>query len=281
VRRLSHESVQLERGAHQDRKEKRRVIFEEFESGTFVNGECLEVMRSIPDGYFDMILCDLPYGTTKNKWDSMIDLRHLWAEYKRLIKNNSAIVLTSQIPFSVTLSFSNLEMLKYEWIWEKESGSGHLNSRFAPLKSHENILVFSHGSSCHVTDTSSAMPYYPQMEKGSPYKQKSGKASTNYDHKNCKTVETTNSGNRFPKTVLRFDRDKNKIHPTQKPVELFEYLIRTYTNEGQRVLDNTAGSGTTAIAAIRSNRKWVCIEQSEEYYAKAIERIKTEKRSAE
>lgn len=237
------------------------MIFTDIKNGRFYNEDCFDAMREIPDGVIDMILCDLPYGTTQNKWDSVLPLAQLWAEYWRVCKSNAAIVLTAQPPFDKSLGVSQIDYLKYEWIWEKTAASGHLNAKKQPMKAHENILIF-YKEQCL---------YNPQFEEGKAYTQKSGRASSNYGEQ--VQVVTENEGKRYPKSVQRFSRDKNRIHPTQKPVKLWEYLIKTYTNEGELVLDNTAGSGTTAIAAINTNRKWVCIEKEKEYYDKAIERI--------
>jgi site-specific DNA-methyltransferase (adenine-specific) len=194
------------------------------------NEDCLTGMTRIADGSVDMILADLPYGVTENVWDSVIPLAPLWDQYKRIIKRNGAIVLTAQIPFSIMLGASNLPWLRYEWVWEKEQGTNFLMAKQAPLKSHENVLVFSEG----------VHTYNPQMEPGKPYvKRRNPSQSTNW--KDCasrdgKIVVTMNDGYRYPKTVLRFGYDNELIHPTQKPVALFEYLVRTYTNPGELVL---------------------------------------------
>ena len=225
--------------------------------------DCLEGMKEIDDGSVDMILCDLPYGTTQNKWDSVIDLDKLWKQYKRVIKQNGAIILTAQSPFDKILGSSNLVMLKYEWIWEKEAGTGFLNAKKSPLKSHENILVFYNKQPV----------YNPQMEKGIAYVCKKGGGTTNYNKDSKDNIVTTNKGERYPKTVLRFNRDKNKVHPTQKPVALFEYLIKTYTNEGDLVLDNCIGSGTTAVAALNTKRNFIGFELDKGYYDIANKRI--------
>ena len=224
------------------------------------NEDCLVGMKDIPDKSVDMILCDLPYGTTRNKWDTVLPLDWLWDEYNRIIKDSGAIVLTAQTPFDKVLGTSNIENLKYEWIWVKPSGTGHLNAKKMPLKNHENILVF----------YKKLPTYNPQMTKGTPYTQKSGRASSNYNPQ--ERVTTVNDGYRYPLTVQKFKSEKG-LHPTQKPVELFEYLIKTYTNEGETVLDNCMGSGTTAIAAINTNRNYIGFELDEEYYNLANERI--------
>ena len=224
------------------------------------NEDCLVGMKDIPDKSIDMILCDLPYGTTRNKWDTIIPLDKLWEQYDRITKDNGAIVLTAQTPFDKVLGMSNLETLKYEWIWTKYSGTGHLNAKKMPMKNHENILVF----------YKKLPTYNPQMTKGTPYTQKSGRASSNYNPQ--ERVTTVNEGYRYPLTVQKFKSEKG-LHPTQKPVELFEYLIKTYTNDGETVLDNCMGSGTTAIACINTNRNYIGFELDQEYYRASIERI--------
>ena len=227
-------------------------------------GDCLELMKDIPDKSVDMILCDLPYGTTQNKWDCVIDLSKLWGNYERIIKDNGAIVLTAQTPFDKVLGVSNLKLLKYEWIWQKEAGTGFLNAKRMPLKDHENILVF----------YKSTPIYNPQMTQGKPYICKKSHHGTNYGKDVIDVVVTKSNGERYPKTIIKLPRDKQKLHPTQKPVALFEYLIKTYTNEGETVLDNCIGSGTTAIACINTNRNFIGIEKDEHYFNLANERIK-------
>ena len=195
-------------------------------------GDCLDLMPQIADKSIDAIVCDLPYNTTKNSWDSLIPFEPLWEQYNRIIKDNGAIVLFSQQPFTSMLLMSNPKMFRYEWIWEKDSGTGHLNSKFAPMKKHENILVFSKSAACFVKNRDNAMVYHPQMGTGKPYTQKSGRPSLNYDAANCYQVVTENKGERYPVDIIKFNRDKEKLHPTAKPVELCQYLIRTYTNSG-------------------------------------------------
>jgi site-specific DNA-methyltransferase (adenine-specific) len=225
-------------------------------------GDCLEVMKEIPDKSIDMILCDLPYGTTRNKWDSVISLDKLWEQYSRIIKDNGAIVLFSQMPFTAELVHSNLNLFKYEWIWQKENGTGFLNAKKMPLKIHENIEIF-----YKKTPT-----YNPQMRKGfKPYSQMSGRGSSNYGEQI--RVQTINDGERYPIDIIEFKRDKEKLHPTQKPIGLLEYLIKTYTNENETVLDNCMGSGSTGVACINTNRNFIGIELDENYYKIACERI--------
>lgn len=235
------------------------------ELNNIYNCDCLEGMKAIPDGSVDAIICDLPYGTTRNAWDLVIPLDQLWEQYKRIAKTNAAICLFAQTPFDKVLGCSNLEWLKYEWIWEKENGTGFLNSKKMPLKIHENILVF----------YKELPTYNPVMRQGfKPYKCKSGEGSSNYgEHVQ---VVTENNGERFPIDVIKFDREQDAFHPTQKPVDLLRYLVRTYTNEGDTILDNCMGSGTTAIACIKENRNFIGFELNEEYYEKACKRIQEE-----
>lgn len=232
------------------------------------NEDCLVGMKDIPDKSIDMVLCDLPYGTTRNKWDTVIPLNWLWDEYNRIIKENGAIILTAQTPFDKVLGASNIENLKYEWIWKKPSGTGHLNAKKMPLKNHENILVF----------YKKRPTYNPQFTRGKAYKARSGRASSNYGKQT--SVLTENTGRRYPLSIQNFNKETG-LHPTQKPVSLFEYLIKTYTNENEVVLDNCIGSGTTAIACINTNRNYIGFELDEAYYDACITRIKEHKKSIE
>ena len=220
-------------------------------------GDCLDVMKQIEDKSIDMILCDLPYGTTACKWDTIIPFEPLWEQYKRIIKDNGAIVLTSSQPFTSALVMSNVKMFKYEWIWEKHQGTNPMSAKISPLKSHENVLVFSKNKTI----------YNPQMEKGKPYSGFNSEKTQSEVYGGGKSVHRDNQeGTRYPKTIIRFTKDKGKrVHPTQKPVALFEYLIKTYTNEGDLVLDNTAGSGTTGVACKNTNRNYILIEKEPEY----------------
>ena len=222
-------------------------------------------MHDIPDGSVDAILTDLPYGTTANKWDSVIPLDQLWPAWKRVCKPGAPIILFSQQPFTTTVAASNLRQLKTEWIWEKPQGTGFLNARKYPLKSHESILVF-----CDRTP-----PYHPQMTTGAkPYtmrRDKGNRQSRNYKTF-TETVTINIDGTRYPTTVLRYKPDRG-LHPTQKPVALIEYLIRTYTAPDAVILDCCAGSGSTAIAAINTNRQYMLIERDVDYHRIATERI--------
>lgn len=237
------------------------MIFTDIKNGRFYNEDCFDAMKEIPDGVVDMILCDLPYGTTQNKWDSVLDLEKLWKEYWRVAKPNAAIVLTATQPFSSLVTMSEINNFKYQWIWVKSKITGVLNAKKMPVRKHEQILVF-YKQPCTYNAQDLEI-------KGTITKQ--GGNSDNYNDRPSEDYvqEFTN----WPRDVLEIKSNGKSIHPTQKPVTLFEYLIKTYTNENELILDNTAGSGTTAIAAINTNRKWVCIEKEKEYYDKAIERI--------
>ena len=225
-------------------------------------GDCLELMKNIPNKSIDMILCDLPYGTTQNKWDTVIPLNDLWNQYKRIIKDNGAIVLFSQPPFDKILACSNLKMFRYEWIWQKENSTGFLNAKKMPLKIHENILVF----------YKKLPTYNPQMRLGfKPYRCKQGRHTTNYgDYKQGHLTES--NGERYPIDIINFQREVS-LHPTQKPVALLEYLIKTYTNESETVLDNCMGSGSTGVACVNTNRNFIGFELDENYFNIAKTRI--------
>ena len=228
-----------------------------------IHGDCLEEMKNIPDKSIDMILCDLPYGTTRNKWDTVIDLDLLWIEYERIIKDNGAIVLFAQVPFNIILGYSNLKLLKYEWIWEKEQGTGHLNAKKMPLKSHENIMVFY-----------KKLPTYNPQMVGNEVRtvKRSGNKSKTTNYGDFIEIKESTYIGRYPKDIIKFNKDKG-YHPTQKPVALLEYLIKTYTNEGEIVLDNCMGSGSTGVACVNTNRKFIGIELDEKYFEIAKGRI--------
>lgn len=214
-----------------------------------LEGDCLEIMPTLPDKSIDMILCDLPYGTTACKWDTVIPLEPLWKQYKRLIKDNGAIVLTASQPFTSALVMSNPRWFKYEWVWHKKTSANVANAKYQPLKTHENIIVF-------------GGVYKPQMVKGKPRmkggKVKGGQANGGLAPKYYFSDEY------YPVSVLDIKTERG-FHPTQKPVALFEYLIKTYTNEGDTVLDNCAGSGTTGIACLNTNRNYILIEKDPKY----------------
>jgi site-specific DNA-methyltransferase (adenine-specific) len=239
-------------------------------------GDCLERMKEIAGGSVDMILTDPPYGTTACKWDSVIPLDLMWGQIKRIIKPNGAIVLTAAQPFASTLILSNIKEFKYELIWKKNSGSGFAIAKIQPLKYHENIVIFGGGK----------ILYNPQPTKR--LTEASIKATKKPIQGNSKKSEHVivsggvvkvqyNPENKYPESVLPFDSVPNgggkKLHPTQKPVALMEYLIKTYTNENETVLDFTMGSGTTGVACINTNRNFIGIEMDENYFAIAKERI--------
>ena len=232
------------------------------------NEDCLEGMKRIEDKSVDMILAYLPYGTTRNKWDSIIPLDLLWEQYDRIIKDNGAIVLTAQTPFDKVLGCSNLKLLRYEWIWEKTTSTGFLNAKKMPMKAHENILVF----------YKKLPKYNPQKTTGHIRKVSSAehkigsKVTSNYGEHGLTGYDSTE---RYPRSIQVFPTDKQKtaVHPTQKPVALFEYLVKTYTDEGETVLDNVMGSGTTAVACINTDRNYIGFEMDTNYFNLANERI--------
>lgn len=226
-----------------------------------MQGDCLELMKDIPDKSVDMILCDLPYGTTRNKWDSIIPLEPLWEQYERIIKDNGAIVLTAQTPFDKVLGASNLKMLRYEWIWEKNRGTGFLNAKKMPLKRHENILVFY-----------KMLPTY-NAQGLKPYGKLTQRGSSGENYGDGIGLENFQEFTNYPTDIIAFSHDKSNLHPTQKPVPLFEYLIKTYTNEGETVLDNCMGSGTTGVACKNLNRNFIGMELDETYFNVAKDRI--------
>lgn len=236
------------------------------------HGDCLEVMKSIPDGIVDMILCDLPYGTTACKWDTVIPFEPLWAQYRRIAKRNAAIVLTASQPFTTALIASNMREFKYELVWEKSKATGHALCKVRPMKAHENVLIF-----CRERET-----YNPQKTAGKPYKQRLGVAeSVEFSTGTHRNDNAT--GDRFPRSVLYFktaESEGRSVHPTQKPVALMEYLIRTYTQEGEVVLDNCMGSGTTGVACANTGRRFIGIEKDHRYFVIACERIENEQRQA-
>lgn len=231
-------------------------------------GDCIEVMRDIPDKSVQLILCDLPYGTTaRNEWDKIIPMEKLWLQYERIIADNGVIALWSQMPFSAYLVMSKPELFRYEWIIEKTKGTGFLNAKKMPLKTHENILIFY-----------KSLPIYnPQKTTGhkpvNAYTKHTGDGDCYGDTK----LGISGGGNtdRYPRDILKFkwDTQKSRLHPTQKPVAANEYFIRTYTNEGDLVLDNCMGSGTTGVACKNLNRRFIGIEKDERYFNLAKERI--------
>lgn len=231
-------------------------------------GDCLEIMKIIPDQSVDMVLCDLPYGTTACAWDSVIPFEPLWAEYRRVTKPNAAIVLTASQPFTSALVMSRPKEFRHEWIWHKTSATGHLNAKRRPMTAHESVLVFSFGRP----------PYNPQKTTGHERK-----VATAHHKRGCTKTDVYgphglvgyDSTERYPRSVVTFKSDKQKsaLHPTQKPVALMEYMIKTYTNEGDTVLDNTMGSGTTGVACANTGRKFIGIERDPTYFEIAQQRL--------
>ena len=229
-------------------------------------GDCLEIMKDIPDKSIDMILCDLPYGTTQNKWDSVIPFDELWREYKRIIKDNGVIVLTSQGIFTAKLILSNEKWFKYKWVWEKSKATNFLNAKKQPLRKHEDICVF----------YNKQPKYNPQMTEGEPYDKGIRKNQLTGSYGEFNPVHVKSEGKRYPTDVVYFKTAESEgkvYHSTQKPVALLEYLIKTYTNDGETVLDNCMGSGSTGIACLRTNRNFIGIEKDDKYFDLACNRI--------
>jgi site-specific DNA-methyltransferase (adenine-specific) len=234
--------------------------------------DCIEGMKEVETGSVDMILCDLPYGVSSCKWDAIIPFDSLWEQYERVIKDNGAIVLTATQPFTTSLISSNLKLFRYEWIWQKTLATNFMFVKKQPAKKHENICVFYRKQPA----------YTPQMEEGEPYVSKrSGRTLRKESYRDVYTdrADIYNKGTRYPSTIQKFSNGNNKnIHPTQKPVPLFEYLIKTYTVEGETVLDNCMGSGTTAIACLNTNRNYIGFELDKGYHDLSITRLEQHKR---
>lgn len=237
-------------------------------------GDCLEKMSEIQDGSVDMVMCDLPYGTTACKWDSVIPFEPLWAQYRRVCKKNAAIVLTASQPFTSVLIASNLNMFKYCWVWEKTRPGDIFNAKNKPLKSHEDVCIFSEGTTAN--GSPNKMPYFPQevgaggVKTNNPDEQERAFKSKRPSHK----VNHVTHGSNYPRSVIKIPNpNAGSLHPTQKPVALMEYLIKTYTHPGELVLDNTMGSGTTGVACMNTGRDFIGIERDPEYFAIAQNRI--------
>jgi len=231
-------------------------------------GDCLEVMKSIPSGSIDAIITDPPYGTTACKWDSVIDFDLMWEQLNRIIKPNGAIVLFGSEPFSSALRMSNIKNYKYDWVWEKSKATNFLNAKKQPLRAKENISVF----------YKKQPVYNPQMSKGEAYNKGVRKKQTKDDvYGNFNQSEVKSEGDRYPRDVMYFktaESEGKTFHKTQKPVALMEYLIKTYTNKGETVLDFTMGSGTTGVACKNTNRNFIGIEMDDNYFKIAEQRIK-------
>ena len=243
-----------------------------------INDDCLKVLPTLPDKSVDLILTDPPYGTSACKWDSILPFEPMWIELQRIIKENKPIILFGSEPFSSYLRTSNIEWFKYDWIWEKQRGSNFLNYKYQPSKNYEIISVFSNGATSFVKNNSNC-PYNPQMVEGIPYEIKQGKGGDAVVREGSRTgqnIITKNSGTRYPNAIQKFNSDKEKLHPTQKPVALLEYLIKTYTNENDTVLDFTMGSGSTGVACKNLNREFIGIELDKTYFDMASKRIDNE-----
>ena len=262
-----------------------------------INGDCLVEMRSIEEHSIDLILCDLPYGTTdrkgseskKNagsrllKWDTVIPLDELWLEYKRILKPRGAVVLTADQPFTSKLILSNVEWFKYEWIWKKKKTTGFLLANYRPMKQTEDVVVFSPAGAAAASRNGRNMTYNPQgliekkvKKKNNPKRLGKFLHNPEFMGKNNKLLHETEYEQKYtnyPSEIIEFGLDKNVIHPTQKPVDLMEYLIKTYSNENETVLDNCMGSGTTGVACVNTNRNFIGIERDEEYFNLAKSRI--------
>ena len=230
-----------------------------------LHGDCLELMKDIPDGSVDMILADLPYGTTACKWDAVIPFEPLWEQYERVIKDNGAIVLTANQPFTSALIMSNPKLFRYEWVWDKVKPSTGLHAKHQPLRQHESVLVFSKKKST----------YKPIMTKANVRKETITSSNGEAFGGAIVTRQHDNKGKSYPRSILTLSNanQRGKVHPTQKPVPLMEYLIKTYTDKGDTVLDNVMGSGTTGVACLNTNRNFIGMELDEDYFNIAKERI--------
>jgi len=241
------------------------------EKNKIYHGDCIVLMDNVDNKSINMILCDLPYGNTECKWDNIINLKLLWNQYKRIIKDTGIIVLTCTEPFTSFLLEDGKDIFKYDWIWMKSNCTGFLNAKVRPMRKHENILIFSKSP---ITSTSNKTIYNPQNLVSTKKIKKNFNTESMGERKSRENgstyIQTTTN---YPTTILEFAYDKDKFHPTQKPVALFEYLIKTYTNEGDLVLDNCIGSGTTAVACKRTNRNFIGIEKEQKYVDIAIKRL--------
>lgn len=240
-----------------------------------MEGDCLQLMAELPDASVDMILCDLPYGTTACAWDSVIPFKPLWHEYRRLVRSHGAIVLTAAQPFTSALISSAYGLFKYSWVWVKSRPSGFAQAKNMPLKAHEDVCVFSQGATVHANQSSRRMPYYPQgtvkMDSPKIYEKKSWSDSSFSKRPSHKAYEQTVTN--YPRSVIEFASEGKTVHPTQKPVALMEYLIRTYTNPGDVVLDNCMGSGTTGVACANTGRRFIGMERDPKYFDIACDRV--------
>ena len=244
-------------------------------------GDCLELMKGIPDESIDMILCDLPFGTTENQWDKILPAKILWGQYLRIIKPKGAIVLFASGQFTNKLINSQNDIYRYKWVWEKNRRGNFVNAKNRPMTSYEEICVFSKGITANTKNTDLKMNYYPQglIEINKIKKNSDTKFGTMAGKRPSHKKVTVQKYTNYPSDVLKFDCVSKPEHPTQKPVELLEYLIRTYTRENETVLDNTMGSGSTGVACVNTNRNFIGMELDEDYFKIAKERIKKADRS--
>lgn len=230
-------------------------------------------MKKINDKSIPFIFADLPYGTTKCKWDSVIDLNKLWEQYNRILTEDGVVALFAQSPFDKILGCSNLEMLKYEWMWEKSKPTGHLNAKYAPMKKHENILIFTNNPTSYTKNNKNNRFFIDELlEKTNKIVHRKFKDECVYDKTSNKSTIQTQKG--YPTDILKYNGIAKPIHPTQKPTELLEYLIKIYTKENEVVLDNCMGSGSTGVACININRRFIGIEKEEKYFNISVDRIR-------
>ena len=240
---------------------------------TLVNADCFDVFPFIEDASVQLILCDLPYNVTGLKWDCLLNMQELWEHYERIIKPNGAIVLTAMQPFTTELIISNKKLFKYTWVWNKVKPGNFLTAKLKPMQNHEDILVFSKANTANCNKNN--MLYIPQLEKREKARKYKKEADSDiYARKNTTSIEYTTDF-KYPKSIIEISNanQKNKLHPTQKPIALMEYLIKTYTNEGDIVLDNCMGSGTTNLACLKLNRQSIGIEKEKQYYNVAVRRL--------
>lgn len=243
---------------------------EKFEINKIYLGNCLELMNGIPDKSIDAIICDPPYSITANEWDNILPFGEMWKQYERIIKDDGNIILFSSGLFTYKLALSNEKLFRYELIWKKSKCGSPFTAKYMPMKKHENILVFG----------KPAAKYNPQLIDGEPYKRHYTLNKVNNMKYGIKGVETDNKGTRHPSTILDFPqkwRRQDQLHPTQKPVELMEWLINSYSNESDLILDNCCGCGTTCVAAVKTHRNYIGMEIEEKYYKIAVNRVENEK----
>lgn len=236
-----------------------------------IQADCLKVLPDLAESSIDLILCDLPYKETGNSWDNkLLPTPDLFDQYRRILKDGGCIALHATMKFAQELIREGKDLYKYDWVWEKDNGTNFVSAKWQPIRIHEYILIFGKG---RVTNGKALpMKYNPQFTKGDPYKQFSGRSSENWKGKPLRKVLTDNDGFRYPKTIQKFVRDRG-LHPTQKPLTLAEYLVNTYSDPGDVVLDNCMGSGTTGVAAIKNNREFIGIEINKKYFDIAVRRI--------